>query len=100
MQDTNPRPVTIGTMPIGATGYVPAAALTVDQRHTCHLRTNARTQPRPDTAHALFVVRTKRGFIVDITALDGAPGATAAGDTGRCAPVIEVVFGDEVILAA
>src|SRR6476619_5509314 len=91
---------TIGTMPIGAVGYAAAAALVVDPRGTCHLRADAQPSPRPGRRHALFIARTKRGFLVDITALDGVPERVEAADAGHCAPVIEVVFGGEAILAA
>lgn len=89
----------LGAMPVGAAGYAPAAAFVVDTRRTCHLRPDARALSRPDATHELFVVRTERGFIVDITALDGVPEMVAPGDAGGCAPVIEVVFGDEAIVA-
>lgn len=90
----------VGAMNVGETGYACASALVVDEHGDCYLRADARVQGRGDAAHPLWVVRTPRGFLVDVTDMAQDVAMVDARDTAQYMPVTQVTYGGELIRAA
>lgn len=93
-------PHTLGTMALGEAQYASPSSLVVDGHGDCYLRTGVPVQPTADATHLLWIVRTRRGYLVDVTDLVCEVAVVGAVDGARYVPVAQITYGGDVLRSA